>query len=77
MTEPRVSKVSAYILNLEEVKKQVDTSKSFSSLMWLQWAAFGHFSLMSAKKEVPAHYIIITLPIRKEDKQTNKKKAKQ
>ena len=39
MSEPRVGKASAYILNLE-VKKQVDTSKSFSSLMWFQWAVF-------------------------------------
>ena len=42
--------MSAYILNLEQVKKQVDTSKSFLSLIWLKWAVLGHFLLIVSKK---------------------------
>ena len=42
--------MSAYFLNLEQAKKQMDTSKSFSSLIWLKWAVFGHFLLKVSKK---------------------------
>ena len=53
----------AYILNLEQVKKQVDTSKSFSSLMWLKWAVFGHFLLKVSKEGVVACYNIISTTV--------------
>ena len=53
-----------YILNLEQVEKQVDTSKSFSSLTWLNWVVFGLFCSKSAKKEVSALYITIVNQVR-------------
>ena len=42
--------MSAYILNLEQAKKQVDTLKSFSSPIWLIGLFFGHFLLKVSKK---------------------------
>ena len=45
--------MSTYILNLEQFKIHVDTLRSFSSLIWLKWAVFGHFCSKSAKKRCP------------------------
>ena len=59
--------MSANILNLEQVKKYVDTSKSFPSLIWLKWSVFGHFLLKVSKKEVLARYIIISSKVKKSE----------
>ena len=42
--------MSAYFLNLEQVKKYVDTLKSFSCLIWSKCAVFCNFLLKVSKK---------------------------